>query len=262
VSGITQEEIEMASGNIKSLTLIIVLALFSNTAFAIEDTLRNRSKEADHYLSVVPPNETLQDIAKQMALNYPPEEREFIIKAITQYMDIKAVTKSLKDAMIKIYSADELAALAEFYGSPVGKSATKKVVSFTAEILPTMQAETLKVMSMINRDDKGPEDEDKIKPTKAIAGSQWYSFAGETCIEHSSPADFIRLFQAYKKIGASGKYKVTEKKIKNGKPQIVHIAVGDGDQSVKLDFYRSKALCNADLSAKNRKEEAELGRYK
>lgn len=148
----------------KTLTLIFVLVLLNTTAFAIEDTVENRSNEADRYLSVTPPKEMFQDMAKQMALNYPPEKRELFIKILTQYLDIEAVTKSLKDSMIKIFTADELAAIAEFYGSPVGRSATKKMGAFMAETLPTMQAEALKAVAKANRDIKEPEEKEKIEP--------------------------------------------------------------------------------------------------
>jgi hypothetical protein len=148
----------------KTLALTIILALFSNTAFAIEDTVENRNKEAERYLSVTPPKDMFQDVAKQMAQNYPPEKRELFIKIMTQYLDIEAVVKSFKDSMVKTFTADELAAMADFYGSPVGISATKKMGAYMAEIMPTVQAEALKAVAKANRDIKEPEEKDKTEP--------------------------------------------------------------------------------------------------
>lgn len=142
----------------KRLALMIVLALLSTTAFALENTVENRSKEADRYLAASPPEAMLKDMAKQMALIYPPEKRDFFVKVMTQYLDIETVTKALKDSMIKIYSADELAALADFYGSSVGISATKKAGKYMAEIMPAIQAEARKAVAKANKDIKEPEE--------------------------------------------------------------------------------------------------------
>jgi hypothetical protein len=54
---------------------------------------------------------------------------------------LEEITKS---AMIKHFSADELKALADFYSSPVGKSAMSKMGDYMADIMPAMQAEMIK----------------------------------------------------------------------------------------------------------------------
>ena len=146
------------------LVVIILVLLGSASAFAIEDTVENRSNEAERYLSVNSPKEILQDIAKQMALNYPPEKREFFIKVMTQYLDIELIAKSAKNSMIKIYTADELAAMADFYGSPVGMSATKKTGAYMAEVSPTIQAEAMKAVTKAYREMKESEVKDKTDP--------------------------------------------------------------------------------------------------
>ena len=148
----------------KTFVLIIVLVLLGNTAFAIEDTVDNCSKEADRYLAVTPPKEMLQDIAKQMAQNYAPEKRELFIKIMTQYLDIEAVTKAVKESMINNFTADELAAMAEFYGSPLGMSATKKAGAYMAEKMPAIQAEALKAVAKANREIKSVANKEIIEP--------------------------------------------------------------------------------------------------
>ncbi len=80
-------------------------------------------------------------------------------------MDIEAILKSFKETMIKTFTADELAALADFYGSPVGISATKKMGAYMAEIMPVMQAEALKAVAKTYRDIKEPKGKDKTEPT-------------------------------------------------------------------------------------------------
>jgi len=145
------------------LALILVLVLLGNTAFAIEDTVENRNKEADRYVSISPPKEMLHDMAEQMARNYPPEKREEFVKIMTQYFDIEAFTKTMKNLMVTIFTADELAEMAAFYGSPTGISATRKMGTYMAEILPSIQAEVSKAVAKANKDIRGSEDKQKAE---------------------------------------------------------------------------------------------------
>ncbi|MBT0654319.1 DUF2059 domain-containing protein [Geomobilimonas luticola] len=140
------------------LVLIVMMVLVGNTAFAVQDTAENRTREADRYLSVSSPREMFQDVAEQLALNLPPEQREQFKDILTRHLDIEAVTKSMKDSMVKVFTADELAALADFYGSPVGISAMKKMGVYMGELMPVIQAEALKAIAKANREMKDPEE--------------------------------------------------------------------------------------------------------
>ena len=46
---------------------------------------------------------------------------------MTKHLDIGRVTAAIKAAMVKTFTADELKALADFYGSEVGRSAMAKM---------------------------------------------------------------------------------------------------------------------------------------
>jgi hypothetical protein len=144
--------------NMKKLALIAMMVLVSSTAFAVQDTAENRTREADRYLSVSSPREMFQDVAEQLALNLPPEQREQFKDILTKYLDIEAVTKSMKESMVKTFTVDELAALADFYGSPVGISAMKKMGVYLGELMPTIQAEALKAIAKANREMKDTEE--------------------------------------------------------------------------------------------------------
>jgi hypothetical protein len=43
--------------------------------------------------------------------------------------------------LVKYFTPDELEALADFYGSPVGKSAMQKFPSYMAAMMPTLERE-------------------------------------------------------------------------------------------------------------------------
>lgn len=147
----------------KKLVLVMALILASSNAFALEDSPENRSLEAERYLTVISPRDSFQDAAQQMSKNFSPEKREQFVKAMTQYVDVEAVVKAYKETMVKIYTADELAAMADFYGSAVGISAMKKSGAYMAEIMPVLQAEALKALSKANREFKEPEEKSGSK---------------------------------------------------------------------------------------------------
>jgi len=86
-----------------------------------------------------------------MGANLPADQREQFKKVMTTQLDIAALTKAMMDAMVKNFTTDELKALADFYGSPVGKSAMKKFGTYMADIMPAMQAEIIKASAKLNQ---------------------------------------------------------------------------------------------------------------
>lgn len=135
------------------LKIITILALtICVKGFALEDSPESRSREAERYMAATPPKELFADMAEQVAKTLPPQSRAVFKKAFTQHLDLGALTKAMKDAMIKNFTTDELAALADFYGSPVGKSAMKKFGTYMAGLMPVVQGEMLKVMAKVNRE--------------------------------------------------------------------------------------------------------------
>jgi hypothetical protein len=53
--------------------------------------------------------------------------------------------------MVRIFTTDELKVLADFYGSPGGKSTMQKFGTYMADILPVMQAEIIEASAKLNR---------------------------------------------------------------------------------------------------------------
>jgi uncharacterized protein DUF2059 len=107
------------------VSLIVAFCAWS-TVYAAPDIPETRGREAERYLQVSPPKALFEDIADKMAANLPPDQREQFKQLMTTQLDIAALTKAMTDAMVKYFTTDELKALADFYGSPVGKSAMQK----------------------------------------------------------------------------------------------------------------------------------------
>jgi len=137
----------------KQIVAVTVLILFISCGFAISapDTPDTRRHEAERYLQATPPKALFEDMADKMAANLPPHQRDQFKKLMTSQLDIAALTKAMLDAMVKDFSTEELKALADFYGSPVGKSAMQKFGVYMADIMPTMEAEIMKAQARVNQ---------------------------------------------------------------------------------------------------------------
>jgi hypothetical protein len=134
-------------------TILVAVTLFASSAFVFSasDTPETRRREAERYLQVSPPKALFEDMADKMGANLPPDQREQFKRVMTTQLDIAALTKAMIDSMVKNFTTDELKALADFYGSPVGKSAMQKFGAYMADIMPVMQAEIIKASAKLNQ---------------------------------------------------------------------------------------------------------------
>ena len=124
-------------------TIFCVITFCDLFAGPIADTPKNRHHEAERYLRAIPLKALFKDMVDKAAVNLPPDQRDQFKKSFSQ-LDTEALTKAWIDAMEKHFTTEELKALADFYGSPVGKSAMKKIGALTADMIPAMEAETMK----------------------------------------------------------------------------------------------------------------------
>lgn len=108
------------------------------------DTPETRRAEAERYLAASAPKAMFEDMARKMAANMPPDQRAPFVEMFVSKVDMDALTKAMIDSMVKHFSTEELKALADFYGSPVGKSAMSKFGDYMAELMPTLQKEMAK----------------------------------------------------------------------------------------------------------------------
>ena len=86
-----------------------------------------------------------------MAATLPSDQREQFKRMMTENLDIPALSKAMNDAMAKNFTTDELKALADFYGSPIGKSAMQKFGAYMGDLMPVLQAEMIKARAKMNQ---------------------------------------------------------------------------------------------------------------
>jgi hypothetical protein len=97
----------------------------------------------------------------------------------------------------------------------------------------------------------------------AFAAEKWYAtdkYSGK-CKVSEGPAALIKVIQNLKKRGEINS-KVTDEKVENGKPVIVRVYADDGVTAFGDVFYRSKELCKEAVGETNKKNAAEVNRYK
>ena len=133
------------------LKVLFLIVMSVSSVWAIEDTPEARLQQAQRYMKVTPPEALFADMAEQGARNLPPDQREAFKATLTKNLDVAAITKAIQDAIVKNFTADEIKALADFYGSEVGKSAMKKFGTYMADAMPAIQAEMMKAMAKTNQ---------------------------------------------------------------------------------------------------------------
>ena len=130
---------------------ILTLLISCGFVFSAPDTPETRRHEAERYLQATPPKALLEDMADKMAANLPSDQRDQFKKLMNSQLDVAALTKAMLDAMVKDFNTEELKALADFYGSPVGKSAMQKFGAYMADIMPAVESEIMKAQAKLNQ---------------------------------------------------------------------------------------------------------------
>jgi len=136
----------------RSIARLVILAsivlLTIAPARALDDTPANRREQADNYLRAVPPQSLMKELTTKIAATIPESQRATFMTLMNKNLDIQALADLIRDSMIKNFTADELKALADFYGSPVGQSAIAKMGSYMADAMPRLVAEMQKARAL------------------------------------------------------------------------------------------------------------------
>jgi hypothetical protein len=110
-------------------------------AFAMDDTPQNRAQEAARYLQAVPPEDAAAGMVTNIAQSLPEQQQKAFAAAMQKNLNAAALKAAAQAGLVKVFSADELKALADFYGSPLGKSAMAKMGAYMAETAPAIEKE-------------------------------------------------------------------------------------------------------------------------
>ena len=114
--------------SMKSLSVAMVLAGLMTHLFALQDTPENRAKLTDRLIRTFPIQDWWVSAERKMQ-NVPNDQRDLAV-SVLRHMNWDVIVQAMRQAMIEIYSADELQALVAAYSSPVGRSIMRKQGSY------------------------------------------------------------------------------------------------------------------------------------
>jgi hypothetical protein len=128
----------------KRLILVSLVLLTADNIFAesLADTPENRRQQAERYLQAVPPKKLVDDIAKKIAGS--EARHDSAVQSLISQLDFDALKRAVTNLVVKHFTAEEIRALADFYGSPEGKSVMSKYPDYMAEMMPVVHAEIAK----------------------------------------------------------------------------------------------------------------------
>lgn len=120
--------------------ILLIVALIWPLAGLAGD-LSERRAAADRYEAVASVEDMLNDAVAKLAQNVPHGQRANFIAEMSRLIDIDELRESTIASMAKIFTVEELDALADFYGSEVGRSITEKFGFYIADIMPVLNAQ-------------------------------------------------------------------------------------------------------------------------
>lgn len=129
---------------LRSVFLYSLIMFLSIGTVQANDTAEARAKAAERYLKSVPMKGMMKNMIEGMSRSVPTDKRKEFISKMNKMINITELEKIARSAMIKTFTADELNALADFYGSKLGKSATSKLGNYMAEVMPAIQQQMMK----------------------------------------------------------------------------------------------------------------------
>ncbi|MBQ0932013.1 DUF2059 domain-containing protein [Ideonella alba] len=131
--------------------LCVALAALLWLPAQAQDSLADRQAAADRYLQVVPMSRMLDDAFAEIGKQVPATHRAQFLADMKAIVRVDALETLTREAMVRTFTADELNALADFYGSTHGASAMKKFGTYIAQVIPAVQAEVQRGLEQLQR---------------------------------------------------------------------------------------------------------------
>lgn len=133
--------------------LALCVVVSQATAWA-EDSKDARMAAADRYLAVVPMQTMLDDMVAKLSAQAAPEQRDAFIADMKTFLQARRLEQIAREALVVIFTADEIGAMADFYGSPAGQSILHKFGDYMAQIMPAIQQEIMLALEKIQAREK------------------------------------------------------------------------------------------------------------
>lgn len=117
-----------------SLIVLVLLCVVTSNVYAGNLTPSPEAfKAAERYAEVSDLPAMLRSAVNNMAVSMPLDQAEIFKDFMNNSLDVKAFERLIVDAMVRHFTIAELNALADFYGSPEGRSILKKFGPYLAD---------------------------------------------------------------------------------------------------------------------------------
>lgn len=101
---------------------------------------------AQTYLKQIPADMQVQAVLKNMAEKVSPEKREEFLKIAKETIVVEKLNADAEHALASTFTADELKAMTEFFGSEKGRTIMTKMALYQQQLLPTVNEMVTKLM--------------------------------------------------------------------------------------------------------------------
>jgi hypothetical protein len=123
---------------ILSLTLLVV-GFPSHVQADEQSDLNKKRLAAQEFFEAKPVSDMATNAIVSIALSKPREEQDLFMRQMRIHMDYAALEAAMTDALVGIYSYEEIQAMVDFYGSDLGKSISTKQSKFEQAVTPILQ---------------------------------------------------------------------------------------------------------------------------
>jgi hypothetical protein len=135
----------------KSLHVLMLLLLLPAFHALASDTEQERVAAAKRYLEVAQMSKITDDAVTELAKTYPAEKRDKFLEFMREAVRPEVLEQAAMASMVKVFTAEELNALADFFGSPIGRSAMGKFGIYMADVMPVIQQEMFRALQSVPR---------------------------------------------------------------------------------------------------------------
>lgn len=126
--------------NLVILSLALLMVGFPSHVQADEQSDLNKKRlAAQEFFEAKPVSDMATQAIVSIALSKPREQQDLFMRQMRIHMDYAALEAAMTDALVAIYSYEEIQAMVEFHGSDLGKSINAKQNQFERAVSPILQ---------------------------------------------------------------------------------------------------------------------------
>ena len=130
------------------VALVTIIGVFTTSGVA-EDDLGARIAAAERYANSVDFDQWFDEIVGAELANLDGRQRSQALRQLKQELSPQTIRNIVVNAMVQVMTAAELNALADFYSTPLGRSALRKVPQAYNAMSSALEIEVVRAIAAI-----------------------------------------------------------------------------------------------------------------